>query len=441
MARAAYKLGLIVCKCIEIIISRCSFKIYYIQKGNMSIKTLGHTLSTKSICRLFTVISVLDEPLFWGPILMSALAHLAHMSQSQIFISEAFALVLVILIDTPLGAVADHIGRKKCVLIGKAFGLASIYMLATMTSMAEALIANTLWSIEVSLVGGAETALIYNTLQSRGEGDNRYSKLIASVLSWRFAVMATGGILTGLIMNMGANLVSRDIIDDVIRLPMLVSIPGVVIAFILTFWLPEEGVLSKTENRSRSINHLQAGYTELKRNKQLFSLYIAIALYMALSKAHFFTFNPMLERGQASNFITGALYSSMLIVAFMMNRGGLTQKIRLIIGRAGLSYAILWLGMIIMFQIILSPAYGMYVWCLQGVARGYANYIAQTESQSLIPRDHSSRATLTSMQSSLTKILEIIAFASMALMSFNLIYTLSVLAMMCIVSVWYTRKV
>lgn len=319
-------------------------------------------METKNLSRLYTAIAVLDEPLFWGPILLQALATNAGLTQEQIYLSEAWAIALVIILDTPLGAVADQIGRKKCVLIGKTLGVLTVILLAIMNKPWHAYVAQVLWAVEVGLVGGAESAMVHDTYAARGELQV-FDKLIARVLTIKFAVSAITATAAGYLAGYS------------LYLPMLLSVPGVLIGYVLTFYFPEEGLVINTK---KAHAHLVDGIKELKENNALRNCFMLIAAYMVISKALFFTFNPYMEKGGLPMSTVGIVLTVTMLLAAIGSRYSIKLS-RLNMGHCLIVMGLLHVGT------SLSPAIlGATMFATQGLARGYANWWSQKTSQDLI---------------------------------------------------------
>ena len=70
---------------------------------------------------LYKLFVMFNEPLFWGPILIISLQNLAHMSLPDIYFMESAVMIICVALDIPAGALADVIGRKKTLIIGRIF--------------------------------------------------------------------------------------------------------------------------------------------------------------------------------------------------------------------------------------------------------------------------------------------------------------------------------
>ena len=241
---------------------------------------------------------VFREPLMWGPILISCLTELGHMKLGEIYFMEAIVLFGYIFLEPPSGALADLIGRKKMVVIGAGCEVVSIAWFACIQTPFDVWSANIVWMIGASFSSGANTSLIYDTLAEL-DREHTYERLESTVISFFLLVTAVFSLLSGLLAEIH------------LRLPIVLSIPGVVVCFCITLCFTETGkVEKKTEKRKitlselfqilkttlQAINNLmKVSLLFVANNKEIkwivgFSTLIAVA-----SKVWFFTYNPYFE--------------------------------------------------------------------------------------------------------------------------------------------------
>ena len=176
-----------------------------------------------TIYRLYAMFS---EPLFWGPILIMALQELAHMPLTDIYYMESFVLIVCVLLDIPMGALADVIGRKKTLIIGRVFLSLSMYFFATMSNSLEAWIGNILWAIGYTMQSGADTSFLYDTLKEQGR-EGEYRSIEGKSIGGRFFLFAFCSLLVGVLAKVD------------IRLPLYLSACFVFIPLISAFFIKE----------------------------------------------------------------------------------------------------------------------------------------------------------------------------------------------------------
>ena len=176
---------------------------------------------------LYKLFVLFNEPLFWGPILIVSLQRLGFMSLPDIYFMESAVMVIAILLNAPTGALADVIGRKQTLIIGRIFLLASIAGFAIMSSPIGAWTANIIWVIGYSFQSGADEALVYNTLKDAGL-EKSFTKIQGCAIGSRYILIAFCSLGVGFLAEIN------------LRLPLILSIPFAFIPLIASFFLKEE---------------------------------------------------------------------------------------------------------------------------------------------------------------------------------------------------------
>jgi MFS family permease len=381
-------------------------------------------MQTKSLLRLYLLMSLLEEPLFWGPILLLAMAKLGHMSVEQLFLSEALAMGLILLLDAPHGVLADVVGRKICVIMGKFCFLISTCMLAFMETPLHGYLANVLWAIGISLRSGAESALIYDELALR-DALHEYPPLMKRCHSYWFFMTALTTLATGFIAEIN------------LRLPLLLSLPGVFISTILIFFFPKEVKTAERVHTWRNYkNHVKDAWKEVRRNKTLQTLIIWLSISGVLGKLYFFTYNPYLELVRVPYSHVGIIFALLNLVAFGMSRYAFLVHETL--ARVGISFGFLLQSGIMFTQIIFIQPLSGWMLCAQGLTRGYL----MTISESLLNKEIETkkRATVLSFHSSCGSILQILGFLIIAPISNNILLVLFVLGVTTLTCSFLSRR-
>lgn len=382
-------------------------------------------MKTKTLLRLYLGMSLLEEPLFWGPILLVAMAKLGHMSTEQIFLSEALAVGLVLVLDAPSGMLADMIGRKMCVVLGKLCFLGSTFLLAFMDSPLHGYMANVLWAIGVSLRSGADSALIYDELQKRNSIDE-YQTLMKKTHSYGFFLTACTTLVTGFIAE----------ID--LRLPLLISLPGVVLSSILILFFPTEDKRSTEHSLANYKKHMVGALHEAWNNKRLKLLLIWFALLGMTGKIYFFTYNPYLELVKIPYWQVGIIFCGINLFAFVASRYAFQIQEKLKCVGFGINF---WLqGIVMLIQAGFTYYLSGWLFILAGGIRwGYMSTITEPLLNKEIGSEK--RATLLSFQSSLSSLLQVLGFLIMSPLSGNITTLLAVLGVVSLFLGVLSRKV
>ena len=117
---------------------------------------------------LFYVLRAMTLPYFWLPLLYFYLTTVKGFSVSQTTILLGLQEFLLIFLEVPTGVVADKISRKFSVGVGIAITSLPLALLPLVNSYPWALLIFATRAIGKSLVSGADSSLLYDTLQDLG---------------------------------------------------------------------------------------------------------------------------------------------------------------------------------------------------------------------------------------------------------------------------------
>ena len=371
---------------------------------------------------LYTLYVVFNEPLFWGPILIVALQQLAGMSLSEIFYMEAVVMCIGIAIDIPSGALADVIGRKKTIILGRLFLFLGICFFATMTSATGAWIGNILWIVGFTLQSGADTSLLYETLKERGR-EGEYKRIQGRAVGYRFILGALCSLSVGFLAE----------ID--IRLPLILCVPFVCIPFISSFFFRESvGVeIYSARNQAKT---LREGIAFVLNSPQVLWMVGFAALIVSTSKIWFFTYNPYFEFVNLPLAQYGVIF--FLINVFAWISSHYAYDIERSLGERRCVLIGVWCvaGPILLMALVPIQPFA-YLVIIQNVVRGFLrpffedyihHHISQSDSDSTI------RATVMSAQSTVTNIVAAAGLAGFGFLNghVSLVQALLILGSLCL---------
>lgn len=192
--------------------------------------------------------------LSWGRFFIPVLALFYIASQVPLeqfaIIMSAFALFTV-LFEIPSGVVADLLGKRKALLFGDFCFIVEIFMIAFFNGFWIFLIAKMISGIGVSLSSGADSSLLFDTLK-REKREKEYKKVYGNI-------MAVANIFGAFVFIIGAYLFTIHY-----KLPAIVSLPLVILTFILTFFMVEPYPNRKKVNFRNSFAHLRESFAYFK---------------------------------------------------------------------------------------------------------------------------------------------------------------------------------
>jgi len=351
--------------------------------------------------RLWSWYQVLRETLLWGPIMITFLQRAADVSLPQIYVIEALCVIWFVPLEVPTGALADLIGRKKTVFAGMCLITIETVLFAIADSPALVWTANLTWVLGASLISGADTSLIYDTLIFLGR-ESEFKQVHSRARSIRFAVVAIASVFSGFLAEVH------------IRLPMTIDILVLSAGCMVSFFFVDPPVAKHQKFSYRA--HLQIMKASVKfvigsaRVRWTISF---VTLIGVASKVWFFSYNPYFELVGLPLWAFGLMFCPMNIVAslgsylFARLSGRVSDEISVIAMIAFVAVPILVMGSVVMKLSVLLIL-------VQNLARGYMDpFVGHFLHQHL---ESENRATVVSIQSAargLAGCLSLLSFAGL----------------------------
>lgn len=352
--------------------------------------------------RLYWWLTVFGEPLFWGAVLISALQQLGHMTLADIFFMEAVVVVVCVVLDLPMGALADYIGHKPAVVTGRMFLLASTIAFAFMTSPLWAWIANVCWAIGLSLHSGADSALLYGTLKSRNIA-HVHTRIVGRAIGGRLLMMGFGSLATGVLATYH------------MRFPLLLSIPFACIPlYAATRFVEPPRVNGRMNHTHTPQQFMREHIALLKRgigialNSVELRWMIGFATLLTVtSKVWFFTYNPYFEVVQLPLYWYGVIFFCANIIAWSTSH--FADRAEKYLGEHTCVVGmVIFLGVPITLMGLFPSQLLAWIVLAQNIVRGFMQPFINDYMNRHIT-DESVRATVLSVRTSVGHAIEIIA--------------------------------
>jgi len=117
------------------------------------------------------------------------------LTMTNIFVLQSLFSVAVIVFEIPSGYFADRYGRKRALVLGSVLGFISFAIYAVAGGFWEILAAELVMGIGFAFISGADSALLYDSLQEIGEVDTykRREGIIVSVYTFSEAAASVLG--------------------------------------------------------------------------------------------------------------------------------------------------------------------------------------------------------------------------------------------------------
>lgn len=120
------------------------------------------------------------------------------LEMQDVFLLQGVYSVAIVILEIPSGYLADVLGRKMTLIIGSILGFAGFVIYSFSFGFWGFLMAELTMGIGQSLISGADSAMLYDTLKAMNRKD-RYLKMEGRMVSVGNFAEATAGILGGLL--------------------------------------------------------------------------------------------------------------------------------------------------------------------------------------------------------------------------------------------------
>lgn len=120
------------------------------------------------------------------------------MTMQEIFTLQAVYSATLMFLEIPTGYFADAAGRKTSILLGSVLGFGGYLIYSLSAGFWEFAVAETILGVGMSLVSGADSALLYDSLLASGK-ESRYTRYDGKITSAGNFAEALAGIAGGLL--------------------------------------------------------------------------------------------------------------------------------------------------------------------------------------------------------------------------------------------------
>lgn len=323
--------------------------------------------------------------LMWGRFFIPVLALFYIASQVPL---EQFAIIMsvfalfTLLFEIPSGVLADLLGKKNALLLGRFCYVIEIFMIAFFNGFWVFLIAKMISGIGVSLGSGTSSAFLFDTLKKQKK-ESSYKKISGNLYT-------ITNFSSAFVFIIGAYLFSINY-----KLPAIVSLPFILLGFVLTFFLKEPYSKDKKVNFKNSFKHFKKSLIYFKNSNfvkyvSLISLLTATGISIILSLSSAYLKNILIP----VSLIGVVAFISSAIMAFSSKKAHSIEK------KFGEKKSLFLIQLIILIAIfnmaMLFPFYGIISFFLVSLVAGFFEVIIDDYVNNHIKSFH--RATLLSIK-------------------------------------------
>jgi len=209
-----------------------------------------------------------------------------YLNFSQIGLIYSIGLFLSVLLELPSGALADMIGRKKTVLLGRLLQITSYIVFSFANNFWMFLIAQALYQANWAFESGAQSALLFDSLKENGKEEKYYKKTETDTFFLCTIGMVIGTSIGGFLYKYG------------IHLPFVICIFTSIIAFIIAIFFQEPTIDSEKFTLKNYVKQNVEGTKHIFESKKIravtfFSLIVTFITYTGL----WYLYEPRLAEG------------------------------------------------------------------------------------------------------------------------------------------------
>ena len=280
----------------------------------------------KNILKIYSI-CFLQYMFFMAPIMIPFFMNWGGLSYTQIFMLQAWFVVVLFAMEVPTGAIADKFGRK--------FSISSGFILASLASLTYAsyphfwvfFLAETLWGTGISMISGADEALMYDTLKAmkKSSRSKEYFKRATMVTSLAIIVAAPIGGYMASIWGL--------------RAPVLFTAVPMGVGALAALTITEAPF--KGKKREKYTDLIKKSFGHFRGHKVLQALIVDLILVGTCAHMMYWLYQPLLIEHGFKIVYFGLVAAAMNIVGIFV-----LAKIHVLEKQIGVRKVILWSGLI-----------------------------------------------------------------------------------------------
>ncbi|MFH1638369.1 MAG: MFS transporter [Candidatus Woesearchaeota archaeon] len=155
---------------------------------------------------------------------------------TQVLLLQAYFSIAIVLLEVPSGALADWAGKRKAVLWGSSVLILGLIVYGSGRSFTHFLIGESIWAFGLSLISGADSALLFDTLKQLKK-EKLYKKIEGRAKSFSLFAAGLAAVAGGFMAHYS------------LRLPWFLTIMPFAIAAITAYRLVEPKAFTHVEQK------------------------------------------------------------------------------------------------------------------------------------------------------------------------------------------------
>lgn len=243
---------------------------------------------------------------FFSAVLVPFFTDWGGITMAQVQLLQSWFMLCFFLLEIPTGAVADFIGRKHSLTLGAIIIALGALVYGSIPNFYIFMLGEFLFGMGLSLISGADKALVYDTLKEQGreeESKKIFGRAHAYHMAGIFAASATGGFIAA---KFGLNA------------PMLFTVITAFITAGIAWSLKEPVLKDKQKESKRYTDIVKKGAVYFYQHKQLRSLAIDGILVMCAAYFVIWLYQPMLKNAGVPIQYFGLVHASFVAIQMLI---------------------------------------------------------------------------------------------------------------------------
>ncbi len=204
------------------------------------------------------------------------------LSMTQVMLLQTAFAVAVVALEVPSGFFADRVGRRPSIFLGAGAVTAACVVYGTGYGFGQFLAAELLWAAGASLISGADTAVLYDTLLALGRED-KYQKIEGHASFLALSGAAAAAVVGGFVATAG------------LRLTFYLTAAALAVAVVAALFLREPPRSKGGHPRGELYFLYKIGRFALYKNVEVRWLILLAALINGLGTVAFWLYQPYFE--------------------------------------------------------------------------------------------------------------------------------------------------
>jgi len=284
-----------------------------------------------------------------------------NLSMSEIYALEAVYALIVVLLEVPTGAIADHFGCRNSLISGALFTSAGAAILFFGKTFNQFLLSEIIWAVGASMISGSDSAYIYNTLSAHSKESN-----FKKVIGYSEMIGMTGAGIATLFGGFMANYS--------FRLTMIATALAFVVSAFTLFRAEEPPKAMKCDTKYWA--RVFESFKFIKRHRLVRWLLVYLAFLVTGGTILFWVYQPYLKMTGLPLAMFGIVFVFFQAVSGLSARFSYTSEKILGFNKSLIALGILFL-VPFFFMAFFAPKWGFLVILLHQAVRGSAKPIIQ----------------------------------------------------------------